>query len=88
MLFRSHEVALGDDHVHVLERLVAVRIALRHVVQDDDRVIGPALQPGETFKAVAIGQSFSDQAAWVITPWMTRVKLDDLDYVPETEAAA
>ena len=37
----EHEVALGDDEIDVLEGLVAVRIALRDVVQHDDRMVRP-----------------------------------------------
>ena len=35
----EHEVALGDDELDVLERLLAVRVAHRDVVQDDDRLV-------------------------------------------------
>ena len=38
----EHEVALGDDELDVLERLLAVRVAHRDVVEDDDRLVGPA----------------------------------------------
>jgi hypothetical protein len=48
---------------------------------DDDRVVGPPLTVGETFRAVAIGESASDNETWIVTPWMTRVRLDDLEYV-------
>jgi hypothetical protein len=45
----EHEVALGDHEIHVLERLLAVRVALRHVVEHDDGVLRPrrARAPGE-----------------------------------------
>ena len=35
----EHEVALGHDELDVLERLLAVRVAHRDVVQDDDRLV-------------------------------------------------
>ena len=53
----------------------------------DDRVVGPELEPGTIFHSFTIGESISDRQPWVITPMMTRVHMDDLIYVPEDDDA-
>lgn len=52
----------------------------------DDRVVGPAMEPGTEFRSAAIGQSVSDGETYVITPALTRVRLDALEYVEEQAA--
>lgn len=47
----------------------------------DSRIVGPPIPEGTEFTSVAVGQSATDGQAWVITPWLTRVRLDDLAYV-------
>lgn len=53
----------------------------------DERVVGPVLEPGTTFRAEAVGESVSDRKPWVVTPQLTRVALDNLEFVDEDETA-
>lgn len=50
----------------------------------DDNVVGPDLPAGTEFRAAAVGQSGMDGKAWVITPGLTRVALEDLESVVES----
>lgn len=47
----------------------------------DDRIVGPWIEANEEFKGAAAGQSVTDKGAWLITPWLTRVDMDDLEYI-------
>lgn len=48
---------------------------------EDDRVVGPSLDVGDEFEAEAVGESASDNKPWSITSWITRIALEDLEYV-------
>lgn len=52
---------------------------------EDDRRVGPDIPAGAEFRSFAIGESRSSKTPWVITPMLTRVAMDDLEYVGESE---
>jgi len=52
----------------------------------DDRIVGPDLKVGESFKGAAKGQSDSDKLLYVITPSGTRVNMDALDVMEDAAA--
>lgn len=90
------DALLADDATHVLDSgtlwyRVSNLYRVRQVTKrqqyaiKDDRVVGPDLDVGATFRAEAVGQSVSDKRSYVITPGLTRVELAALDYVEDQE---
>lgn len=58
----------------------------QYAVQDE-RVVGPEMPEGLEFRAAAVGQSKTDNKAWVITPMLTRVRLDDLEFAENPDVS-
>lgn len=93
--FWDQLLADGATHVEARDGTMWYRVSTLYRVSEttarqqfaieDDRVVGPELATGATFRAVAVGQSFSDKQAWCITPQMTRIPLSDLEYVTDQE---
>ena len=80
----------GDTLWYRIDTLYRVRTGtprLQYAVKGGKEV-GPKLEPGTEFRAVAIGVSAMDGRTYVITPMLTRVALDDLEYVGDDEKAA
>lgn len=79
--------AWADDtlwiRVDTLYRVKAGTKRQQYAVKDD-RVVGPDMPAGTEFRAAAVGQSAMDKKAWVITPGLTRVALEDLEIVIES----
>lgn len=48
-----------------------------------NEVVGPDLKAGEQFRLAAVGRSGIDGKGWGITPGLTRVALDDLEFITE-----
>lgn len=48
-----------------------------------NEVVGPDLKAGEQFRLAAVGRSGIDGKGWGITPGLTRVSLDDLEFITE-----
>lgn len=47
----------------------------------NDAVVGPPIDQGVRFRAVAVGRVSDSGEEWVVTPWLTRVRLADLRFV-------
>lgn len=73
--------------INTLYRVKAGTSRLQYAVKGG-KEIGPKLAAGAEFRATAIGVSGMDGRTYVITPMLTRVALDDLEYVEEEQNAA
>jgi hypothetical protein len=64
----------------------AVTTARQADLVADDAVVGPPIEKGARFRAVAVGRVTDSGEEWVVTPWLTRVRLADLRFVGPASA--